>query len=421
MKITEIFTPFDTPTVTYVERGEHKFEARLRDAYDIPKMVLSLSGPSKSGKTVLVKKVVPEENIITISGASLSTADDLWIKALRWMDVPSTTAKSTEQASSKSLSGSVNSGVSFLAKAEVTAGGELAKSTGSSEVSTYEYVSMEDVAREIAGSDYVVFIDDFHYIRPELRSDVGRQIKAAAEAGIRIFTASVPHRSDDVVRSNPELRGRVVALDLPYWSEHELSQIAEKGFAELKVSLGDGIYRRLAAEAFGSPQLMQSICLSLCQVLGYRSPLTELMTLNDLPDGAFNDAMLATSSFADFSKLVSALHIGAKTRGTERKIHSFSDATKGDVYRAVLLAITLEPASLSLPYDEILSRVKGICIGDAPVGSSINSSLEQMVAIGEDISPGTNPIAWDGDRLDITDPYFLFYLRNSDKLSLLAR
>ena len=56
---------------------------------------------------------------------------------------------------------------------------------------------------------YVVFIDDFHYIERGVREEIGRQIKAAAEKGIRICTASVPHRSDDVVRSNPELRGRV--------------------------------------------------------------------------------------------------------------------------------------------------------------------------------------------------------------------
>jgi Ni2+-binding GTPase involved in maturation of urease and hydrogenase len=60
LKVQEIFTPNDTPTVTYIDRSEHKLEQRIRDYYETPNVVVSVSGPSKSGKTVLIKKVVPE-------------------------------------------------------------------------------------------------------------------------------------------------------------------------------------------------------------------------------------------------------------------------------------------------------------------------------------------------------------------------
>jgi hypothetical protein len=58
VKATDVFTPTDVPTVTYVERAEKNYEGELRKAFDIPKMIVSISGPSKSGKTVLVTKVV---------------------------------------------------------------------------------------------------------------------------------------------------------------------------------------------------------------------------------------------------------------------------------------------------------------------------------------------------------------------------
>lgn len=57
-KATEVFTPTDVPTVTYVERFSRNYEEDLRQAFAIPKMIVSVSGPSKSGKTVLVNKVV---------------------------------------------------------------------------------------------------------------------------------------------------------------------------------------------------------------------------------------------------------------------------------------------------------------------------------------------------------------------------
>jgi hypothetical protein len=71
----------------------------------------------------------------------------------------------------------------------------------------------------------------------------------------------VPHRSDDVVRSNTELRGPVTAIDTSYWSESELEQIAYRGFRELNADIAPPIIQRLTRESFGSPQLTQAIGL----------------------------------------------------------------------------------------------------------------------------------------------------------------
>lgn len=71
MRIQQIFTPNDTPTVTYIDRSEHRLEQRLRDYFETPNVVVSVSGPSKSGKTVLIEKVVkvvPEDQLIPVVG-----------------------------------------------------------------------------------------------------------------------------------------------------------------------------------------------------------------------------------------------------------------------------------------------------------------------------------------------------------------
>jgi tRNA A37 threonylcarbamoyladenosine biosynthesis protein TsaE len=57
VKATSVFTPTDVPTVTNVERQTKNFEEELRRAFQIPKMIVSISGPSKSGKTVLVLRL----------------------------------------------------------------------------------------------------------------------------------------------------------------------------------------------------------------------------------------------------------------------------------------------------------------------------------------------------------------------------
>lgn len=69
--------------------------------------------------------------------------------------------------------------------------------------------------KEIVGSEFGVFIDDFHLIKPDLRAEIGTQPKVAAENGVKIVAAPIPQRADDVVRSNPGLRGRVAAVISP--------------------------------------------------------------------------------------------------------------------------------------------------------------------------------------------------------------
>jgi hypothetical protein len=94
-KSTEVFTPNDVPTFSYVERKARRFEERLRESLTIPKMIVSLSGPSKSGKTVLVKKVIDEDNLIPLSGATIRSADALWVNVLNWMSIPSERVETT--------------------------------------------------------------------------------------------------------------------------------------------------------------------------------------------------------------------------------------------------------------------------------------------------------------------------------------
>jgi hypothetical protein len=421
LKVSEIFTPNDTPTVTYVGRNDLNLEANLRAYCELPKMVVSVSGPSKSGKTVLISKVVDDDLIIPVIGAGINAPEDIWNRALQWMETPTkltlTTSSSTTLSGTAKGSGEV--GIPLVAKGKAEVSGTAAKDWGTSSASTSESTGLTRVIKEIADSEFVIFLDDFHYIAEQYREEVGRQIKVAADNGVKIITASVPHRTDDVVRSNPELRGRVAAVDLGYWEPRHLKMIAQQGFDALNVELAPSVEARLSSEAMGSPQLMQTICFCLCQVLNINAkrPEKERAVVRD---EQISEALARTSQFSDFTKMLSSLHAGPKARGQERKEHLLTDGSTGDVYRAVLLAMRANPITMSFTYDEIMRRVKAACVDDSPVGSSVTSCLEQMHKISENLQPNAPVLAWDGDNLDITDPYFAFFLRSSEKIASLG-
>lgn len=408
MKATEVFTPSEQPTHTYVERFSDAPEQQLRNALSIPNMAISLSGPSKTGKTVLVRKVLSDEHLINVSGASLQVVDDLWKGVLDWMDVPAsitTTSGSTESA---------NVGVQL----GLTATGGTAITTSST--STPAQSLFNKVISEIANSDFVVFIDDFHYIPSTLQVPVARQIKAIAEKGVKVCVASVPHHSDDVVRGNPELRGRVSSVDTGYWTQQELKVIATKGFGVLNMDLAPSVVDRLAKEACGSPQLMQILCLNLCFATSHNNGGVSEARI-EITDEDFEKIFSQSSHLANFATLTGALHSGPKQRGTERNHFNFTDGSSGDVYRAILLVLANGEPSLSRRYDEIIAEVAEICAGEKPYGSSISSTLQQMMGIAQSQSEGQKILEWENDVLTIADPYFLFYLRCSDHVERLGK
>lgn len=418
LRVTEVFTPGAFPTHTYIAREEQRLEDRLRDALDTPGQIVSLSGPSKSGKTVLVERVVGRDNLITVTGASIASPEEIWDRVLDWMESPSESSREVTWGGTAKAGAEAKGGLSlpFVGKGEVAGKGEIELSRDSAVARVFRRRGMAQVIDEIKDSEFVVLLDDFHYMPRTVQEEVAKQIKEAARLGVKIVTAAVTHRADDVVRANPELRGRVMAVDLSYWTPGELREIATLGFGLLKMDVSWETIASFASEAAGSPQLMQAICLNACFDLGVRVPLPDLTQFTP-PADARRASFERTAATTDFRSLVDVLDGGPKTRGTERRTYKFVDGTEGDVYRCVLKAVALDPPRLSFDYDEIQERVARVCVGERPVGSSVVGSCSQMAKLASEF-PRERVVDWDETKqvLDIPDPYLVFYLRWSGRL-----
>lgn len=418
LRANEVFTPGSFPTHTYVQRQEDLLEQRLRDGLETKGQIISVSGPSKSGKTVLVERVVGREALITLTGAGIRDPEDIWARVLDWMATPDEMSATDADSEAVTVEAKAKATVGFMGT-----GAELGASVGDQKTTqkTISVVTrrrgLSQVVREIADSDFVVLLDDFHYMPRDVQVESVKQLKEAARLGVKICTASVPHRSDDVVRANPELRGRVLALDLGYWNEADLRQIARLGFAKLNADLDGASLSQFVAETAGSPQLMQAICLQTCFGSDLREEAGNPRSLK-FSSAERTNILEATSSVSDFRSLVEVLEGGPKTRGTERKTYKFADGGEGDVYRCILRAIAADPPQLSFDYDEITKRVGSLCRGEAPVGSSIIGSCEQMNKLAGEKFPTERVIEWDDQKqvFDVTDPYLIFYLRWSGLL-----
>lgn len=415
MKASEIFTPGGYPNHTLVDDHLVSKQQQLIDTLDIGSMLVSISGPSKSGKTVFVKKALGTQNLLEVTGAGVQSANDLWMQVFDLLGTPVTQVQSKSSSTNVSASGKATGQTSIIVAKGSVEGGVTIGHTGTSlTTETYAIDPLQLLKSEIGNTDFVVFIDDFHYINRDVQAEIAKQIKDAIANGCKFICASVPYHSDDVIRGNADLRGRIFNIDFDYWDESALKSIADKGFKLLNINPESEVVDNLVKESAGSPQLMQYLCLNSCFELNAR--ITCEHTLNYPNDSALlENVCKRTLASADYSSIVDKMKDGPKVRGSDRKSYISIDGWQGDVYVFLLKAIGRNPPTLTFRYSDLVSRVASLCYGDSPSGSSITSACQHSTAIANGAA-SNSIIEWDqeNDVLDIRDPYLLFYLRWTD-------
>lgn len=76
-RTSDVFVPGGMPKLTYVSRAERNLEDRLRAANDNLCKLVTITGATKSGKTVLVSQVFPRAECLWIDGGTVREEDDL--------------------------------------------------------------------------------------------------------------------------------------------------------------------------------------------------------------------------------------------------------------------------------------------------------------------------------------------------------
>lgn len=77
IKYTDVFVPGGLPTYTYNPRESKQLERSIQESTTNFKLLV-VTGPTKSGKTVLVNKVFPRGENLWIDGGAIGTEDNFW-------------------------------------------------------------------------------------------------------------------------------------------------------------------------------------------------------------------------------------------------------------------------------------------------------------------------------------------------------
>ena len=408
VKLNEVFVAGGFPRITYIPRDEYKLEATIRDYLDTKHKLLSISGLTKSGKTVLVRNVIPKEEGIWIPGGQVTDQNSFWQLILEktggYLSVSETTNESQNTASGREMTASLKpGGVGGGIKSKF----DQSKQYGSSQTTSRTVSPASAAIAQLVEQMRPLIVDDFHYIDKLVQQSIVRSLKDPIFEGLPVILIAVPHRAYDAVSVEKEMTGRVKQLQIPVWEINELEQIAELGFKALKIHCDGSLTEKMAKEAFESPHLMQDFCASLCKANDVRKTRTSDFKLHE-PNNwqAFLRDMASDTSKLAFERLA----IGPRQR-TDRIRRTLVNGEKCDIYGAVLFAIASTGPQTQLSYEDIRGGLKTVLSDEIPQAHEVTRILDKMSEIARNDIEGEPVVDWDGSYLYISDPFFAYYLR----------
>jgi hypothetical protein len=410
-KLSNVFISGGQPTVTYNPRARLHLEDKLDEYLDMGHKILAITGPTKSGKTVLVRSKINLEKSCWVSGGQISTENDFWETVIEKYEGYTDYSKTESDSTELSDESSVDSG--FDVKLLKMNGKTSSTETFSTEksISRSRKLSTKAISTRllIENLNNPIIIDDFHYIDQEVQTKIIRYLKDLIFDGLRVIIISVPHRAYDAVKVEREMTGRLIQMEIPIWEKEELEYIMRLGFEELNLVVPQELIDSFAKESFGSPHLTQDFCYKFCSRNCIRETLeteTSLEKLND--ESIFFREMASDTSKVAFDRLSR----GPRQR-TDRKERTFVDGTKGDIYQAILLAIAKTGPKTSLTYEEIRNALRNILEDQVPEAHEITRVLDMMTEISKTHIEGEPVVDYDKElsTLYISDPFFAYYLR----------
>jgi hypothetical protein len=395
----DVFVAGGQPTITYVQREEDHIERSFARAIATPNQIVSLSGPTKTGKTVLCRRTLGDRQFIWIDGGQIETGDELWSKIAGELNIPLESEISRGGQTTLGIEGSIP----FI----TTASGSKLFSTTTTERKRTN--SMASALAAMLQNKIMLVIDDFHYLSDDTRRVIMRNVKGAVFSGLKVVLLSVSHRVFDAIKAESELTGRFTAITLPHWSKEDLSQIPLLGFAALKVDFDDTLTEKLCDEAQESPFLMQKFCWEICFDNGIeeaplfgKSHIKDTYSIDDMLRRVSNDAGLP---------IYQKLSAGPQIRKARAK-RPLKDGGTADIYQAILLALAATGPKAVVPYDELRQELNNLLQEQVPQKHEITSALKHLAVLAREFGKGA-AIDWNEDtrEVNLVDPYLRFYLR----------
>lgn len=411
--IENVFDAGGFPEYTYVERERRRLEDRLIKAMESSTPGVSIIGPSKSGKTVLVKNVSQDMDFVLmhIRGPSIDSVDDFWNTVLDGLNEPDTIE---EHVSDSMEDGSTTTGGLKASGTGIDHSSDERHTKTTGQTRSYDRDGLRDVIARANNTEFMLLLDDFHYIsNDDVKRSIAQSMKGAIEESIRICVAFVTHRGETLQQLVPDLDSRVMTIRCDLWEKQELARIIEEGESELNIQFPEWLKTELSHHAIGSPMVMQRLCAAACNVGGVSETREQRADPEplDVSKDELSDIISSAADWMGKRGVVRGMAGGVNDSG--RVEYDYGGNEDGDTYILGLRAIANGTTTRQFAFQDLKERIREDCVDSYPNAPQIENFCRQMANIAEERRPGEDLVEWDSENkmLLISDPELLFLVR----------
>ncbi len=408
-QLRQVFTPGGFPSVTYVQREHLNLERRLEDALARGHGIITVTGPTKSGKTVLCRRVLGSEKSLWIEGGRIRSEADFWDQITGSELYPSSISRTSTTASTREGRGGMSAEVTIPAFGKVGGqlGGGITQTSSNAEQRTFSADQKARTLKALVSDGISLIIDDFHFVTHEVQSVIVNSLKASIFDGLNVVIVAVPHRAFDPLAVQQEMQGRFVHLQIEPWTLAELRLIPERGYPALNVQVRPSLIIKTCEESFLNPLLVQDICSRTCIINGIRGTQDEEKELIHVNMNVVFDDVSRNSGFPTYDRLKR----GPQSR-TDRKPRKLKNGGSVDIYQAIMLAVAYAGPKVRTDYDDLRASLRELLQdGELPQKNEVANACGHMAQIARNELSHAEPIEWHNDALIISDPFLLFFLR----------
>ncbi|MGZ5529142.1 MAG: hypothetical protein ACXWJB_10760, partial [Limisphaerales bacterium] len=378
-KYSEIFVPGGFPEHTYNPRVALKLEDKLKEVSENLCKLAIVTGHTKSGKTVLARKIFPKDNATWIDGGSIAVEDDFWQSIISRLELFQTKSALLQKEVGTMVGGKVGTEAGFVfVKGQGEFMSQLENKKQSGETSSRTTSSRITALLGLRDAKLPLVIDDFHYLKRDLQGSIVRALKPLIFDGLPVIIIAIPHRRYDAMKVEREMTGRISQIQIPVWERDELAFIPNRGFPMLNQVLSGTTRDLLTAQAIGSPHLIQEFCRAICKArkIEHIDQQAEVHLTDNELDPIFREVAESIGR-PIFEKLAR----GPRQR-SDRVPRSLKDGTTVDIYQLVLLALAhMKPGLDSLEYEHLRTAIKEVSAQDIPQLHEVARVLKHMATI----------------------------------------
>jgi len=331
---------------------------------------ISILGTTKLGKSTLVKDSFSSSLFsIYIPGQNLAKEGEfaLWRRLAADLGIATSTQKGKVVGDKSRWGFMARFGITvpmFTAAISPSVGGEHYVDTSTTETHDVDIATavtqaltvLAVKAREDGVNVPIIAVDDFHFIEDvEKRREIIRALRPIAESKVTVILATLPGRQAEDAFKNTNIGGRQEVITVSNWEVADLVQIAKNGFETLNVNAKEELTERLAKESHGSPQIMQRLCLQLCdRVNGITQQVAIKQSLQEPANWTDFFRSIKDADSLEWIKTLKGGFVAGKPRNTfpdPRDGHSY------DGYQLILKALHELGCPAEVEYAKVKARI----------------------------------------------------------------